>query len=122
MESSFNGGEARGWREGCLLGGRAVGLLPPADSESCQARSERREEHAKISYASGGWWPATLLCNLGVMFGVAHLSIVQAEKAEHQREKAYATQKPTMALFHRDWLVLMRCFTLTSIVAAWREV
>jgi len=65
--------------------------LPPADSESCQACSERRQQHAKINYASAGWRPTTLLCNLGVMFGVAHLRIVQAEKAEHQRESSQAT-------------------------------
>jgi hypothetical protein len=93
------------------LGGGAAGLLPPADSESYQARAERREQHAKINYAPAGWWPTTLLCNLGVMLGVAHLRIVQAEKAEHQRENAYATHKPTMALFHFDWFDLMRCFT-----------
>ena len=69
-----------------MLGGGAVGLLPSADSESYQARAERREQHAKISNASAGWRPTTLLCNLGVMFGVAHLRIVQAQKAEHHRE------------------------------------
>jgi len=91
-----------------VLGGGAVGLWSPADSESYEARSERRELHAKVSYASAGWWPTTLLCKLGVMFGVAHLRVVQAEKAEHQRENAYATHKPTLALFHFDWFVLMR--------------
>jgi hypothetical protein len=58
----------------------------PANSESYQARSERCEHHAKINYASAGWWPTALLCNLGVMLGTAHLRVVQAEKAEQQRE------------------------------------
>jgi hypothetical protein len=35
-----------------------------------------------MNYASAGWWPTALLCNLGVMLGAAHLGVVQAEKAE----------------------------------------
>jgi len=60
--------------------------LPPADSESYQARSERREHHAQMNYASAGWWPTALLGNLGVMLGAAHLGVVQTEKAEQKGE------------------------------------
>jgi hypothetical protein len=53
-----------------------------------------------MNNASAGRWPTVLLRHPGVMFDVAHLGIVQAEEAEHQREDSYATHKPTKTLFH----------------------
>jgi hypothetical protein len=53
-----------------------------------------------MNNASAGWWPAVLLRHLGVMFDVAHLGIVQAQKTERQHEHCDATHKPTMSLFH----------------------
>jgi hypothetical protein len=47
-----------------------------------------------------------LLRKPGVMFDAAHRGVIQAQKAEYQRETSCATHQPTMFLFH---FVLMRC-------------